>query len=87
MILDFRFDEGQGWGVVPVSSLADLDLLDKVSNYSYIDNDNAIVYLEENCDLVVYIETLKKMFNIKIDYNFIDDGEYSPIRNLERYSY
>ena len=87
MNLDFRFDAGHGWGVVPVSSLADVNLLDKISSYSYIDNDNAIAYLEEDCDLGIYIETLKKMFNIKIDFNFIDDGEYSPIRNLARYSY
>ena len=70
MILDFRFDAGHGWGVVPVSKLADLNLLDKISNYSYIDNDNAMAYLEEDCDLGIYIKALKKMFsNIEIDFN------------------
>lgn len=48
MQLDFYADPGHGWLAVPVALLARLDLLDRITSYSYIRGKTA--YLEEDGD-------------------------------------
>jgi len=48
MLLNFYEDPGHGWLAVPLALLARLELLDKVSSYSYMRG--RLAHLEEDCD-------------------------------------
>ncbi len=54
----YRFieDPGHGWLEVSLHELAELGLIDKISGYSYVSADRQQVYLEEDCDLSLFIE-------------------------------
>jgi hypothetical protein len=56
MRLNWITDPGHGWLVVPISELRELNIIDKISSYSYRKND--IAYLEEDCDAAIYIEAV-----------------------------
>jgi len=50
-------DPGHGWLEVTRAELEALNLLDKISRYSY--QRDALVYLEEDCDAPVFVEAKK----------------------------
>ncbi len=52
MVLNFYEDPGHGWLAVPLALLARLDLLDKVSSYSYMRG--RLAHLEEDCDYSLF---------------------------------
>jgi hypothetical protein len=52
MKLDFYEDPGHGWLAVPLELLDSLQLLDKVSSYSYIRG--RFAHLEEDCDYSLF---------------------------------
>lgn len=52
MKLNFYEDPGHGWLAVPLALLARLDLLDKVSSYSYMRG--RLAHLEEDCDYSLF---------------------------------
>jgi len=54
-----------------------------ISRYSYEDKTN--YYLEEDVDATLYLQNLKDQ-DIKINIHYLDDGDYSPIRDLCRVS-
>ena len=54
----FYSDPGHGWVKVPFSVLRDLDIVDKISYFSY--QRNAFAYLEEDGDLTQLIIALRK---------------------------
>ena len=58
MKLTYHTDPGHGWLAVPRALLADLNLLDKVTTYSY--QRGGTVYLEEDCDASVLCAALKE---------------------------
>ena len=49
---------GHAWASVPITLLEKLDILDKITPYSYLSGKRA--YLEEDCDLSTLIKTLKE---------------------------
>ena len=51
-------DPGHGWLEVRISDLKLLGIDKKVSGYSYRDPDGERAYLEEDCDMSLYIDTL-----------------------------
>lgn len=51
----FFRDPGHGWLRVPRSDLVEIGVLDKISPYSYQTDDGQFVFLEEDCDLSVYV--------------------------------
>lgn len=53
MQLTFNSDPGHGWLAVPLPLLVRLDLLDKISTYSYLRGQWA--HLEEDCDASVFL--------------------------------
>jgi hypothetical protein len=77
----FHFDAGHGWLAVSPK------LLDFVgfwpSEYSYFDRAKGIVYLEEDCDAITFIDKAKAK-NIELVIVKVDDGDNSPIRRLSR---
>lgn len=78
----FHYDAGHGWLEVEIKEIQELGIENKISVYSYRNGDKA--YLEEDCDISVFIKA--KKWNIE-DYREntieIDNGEYSKIRNYE----
>jgi hypothetical protein len=55
--LTFFTDGGHGWLKVPKKDLEKLGIADKITRYSYMNGDYA--YLEEDCDLALYLRALK----------------------------
>jgi len=52
----FYRDPGHAWLEVPLVELAQLNIVDKVTAYSYVNYGLACAYLEEDCDLSLYRE-------------------------------
>jgi hypothetical protein len=52
----FHQDDGHGWLEVPKAQLEKLDILSKITRYSYEKDEN--VYLEEDCDLSTFIKAI-----------------------------
>lgn len=80
--IDIYADPGHAWAAVPLAELSDLGIAHKISPYSYRHDTTA--YLEEDCDLSLYIEALKakgQEFKFKEHHTNHD----SPIRNFERF--
>jgi hypothetical protein len=48
---EFKHDPGHGWLAVHLSELHDLGIADKISDYSYYNYKNDMVWLEEDCDM------------------------------------
>jgi len=76
-------DAGHGWAEVSLSELKQLNILDKITSYSYIFKNNA--YLEEDCDLSTYIRALEEN-NINFEFEDNYQGNHSPIRNYGIYN-
>ncbi|CAB4121908.1 hypothetical protein UFOVP26_44 [uncultured Caudovirales phage] len=85
MALEFKFysDPGHGWLQVEKRLLVQLEIEDKISEYSYVKGDFA--YLEEDCDAAVLLMALKSK---GIEYQFdeiVSPVRDSPIRNYQPY--
>lgn len=77
------FDPGHAWGRVKKSELVELGIADKISDYSYQRGEYA--YLEEDCDLTLYINTLKAA---GVEFKFKEAGaktRQSKIRGYDSY--
>lgn len=53
----YTSDPGHGWGKVLRSTINELGIADQISPYSH--QELGFVYLEEDCDLPVFITALK----------------------------
>ena len=87
-------DPGHGWYRVSREMLRKMDLLDKISSFSYQKGD--WVYLEEDCDATIFFDRYKELFGdeyqIKITQNISDNmssiryydtfGKYSDEYNI-----
>jgi hypothetical protein len=78
-------DAGHGWAKVSLKELSRLNILDKISSYSYIHKNGLNAYLEEDCDLSTYIKALDAK---GIQYKFIEKhtDKSSKIRSYSRYT-
>jgi hypothetical protein len=75
-------DAGHAWGKVKRQVLQELNLLPKVSSYSYQYKDN--VYLEEDCDLNMLCQLLNEQdVRVKFVEKFTTGN--SRIRSYERF--
>ena len=84
MKLDFISDPGHGWCKAPVKLLQKLELLERVSPYSYIRGD--YVYLEEDCDLSLLMLAARDK-GIALAFRERNSPERpSRVRNYEHYS-
>ena len=85
MIKFYKFysDAGHGWIAVKRQELADLEILDKISGYSY--QKGKTVYLEEDCDATLFINKLKELDIIYAFTEKICNKDYSPVRSYESF--
>lgn len=84
MKLDFISDYGHGWCKTPIKLLKKLDLLERISHYSYIRGEFA--YLEEDCDLSLLMLAARDK-GIALTFRERNSPERpSRVRNYEGYS-
>lgn len=57
-------DPGHAWLEVTLDELKMLGIVDRISYFSYIDKVKNNVYLEEDCDLGVFVEKYEKVFGV-----------------------
>lgn len=84
----FYADPGHGWARVPRAELEALGLLSAITAYSY--QRKAYVYLEEDCDLGLYIKALKNRHgdDLKIKFReYVARERTSKIRSYARFSH
>lgn len=78
MVFNVYADPGHAWAKVPRKFLQELDILNRISSYSYQRKEN--VYLEEDCDLSLLVETLQSK-GIKFSFKEYHGNKTSRIRN------
>jgi hypothetical protein len=85
MEMEFKYyqDPGHGWVEVSADLLKKHNIVDKISQFSYYDDDSKMAYLEEDCDVDVLCQALKKA---GIQYKFKSiHVNLSPIRNMNAF--
>ena len=82
----FHSDPSHGWLEVQKKELEELNIINKVSEYSYINND--LVYLEEDCDAFIFINAFKSKFGVnpKIYEPLKDNYEIRSYRRFKKAS-
>jgi len=80
--LNFHNDGGHGWLECGRELISSADIADKISKYSYQRGDN--VYLEEDCDMPLLLDALRKR-SIGVVVNDMYQDE-SPVREYERFT-
>jgi hypothetical protein len=76
-------DSGHGWLAVSRSMLKESGVADKISNCSYQKGNT--VYLEEDCDMAIFVEALARK-GMKVGYGVEHTDGDSPIRGYDRYA-
>lgn len=61
MVFNAYVDPGHAWAKVPRKFLQELNLLERISSFSY--QSKEYVYLEADCDLSLFVETLQEKGN------------------------
>jgi len=71
--LKFINDPGHGWLSVSLKDIIDLDIVDKISAYSYMSPSRA--YLEEDCDASIFINAAKDAgWKLEIKESYSDNS-------------
>ena len=78
-------DPSHGWAKVTLKELLKLDIIDKISSYSYIHKNGLNAYLEEDCDLSTYLKALDSK-GIKYKFKTLHTNKSSKIRSYSRYT-
>ena len=78
----FYHDSGHGWYRVKRSVLEELNLLEHISSFSYVNG--ASVYLEEDRDASIFYNTVKKL-GLSVEEKQAKFFERSPIRSYHRF--
>jgi hypothetical protein len=76
-------DPGHAWAAVEISELQRLGIDTKISGYSY--REGSTVYLEEDCDLSLFVEAKRAVGELVVFDERFTNGE-SPIRNYIPYA-
>ena len=78
-------DAAHGWLEVRFEDLIDLNIHNKISNFSYIDSNKNLIYLEEDVDMVLFLKSYKEKYNKGLAYVVENNYEIHPIRELASY--
>jgi hypothetical protein len=78
-------DPSHGWAKVTLKELLKLDIIDKISSYSYIHKNGLYAYLEEDVDLSTYLKALDAK-GIKFRIIEKNANKSSKIRSYSRYT-
>lgn len=77
MKLTWICDPGHGWLVVPLEELRALNIVDRISRYSYLKD--GLAYLEEDCDASVYLKAINHNW---LESNITHLNNDAPCRNF-----
>lgn len=79
-------DPGHGWLAVPTKTLflMPIELIAKISRYSYQSDSGKTVYLEEDCDAAIFFEWAIANGH-RINQKMVPSNRQSRIRNLGRF--
>lgn len=89
LTINFYSDSAHGWAKVSINEIKELGIEKDITTYSYMTDDS--VFLEEDFDLNIYINAIKKQHGNDIDINFVehksrvDENGLSCIREYPRY--
>jgi len=83
MAFNFYEDPGHGWMKVPLATLVELGIADKISSYSYMRNESA--YLEEDCDASVFFNAWRAKYGVDPKLVRCFTNNQSRIRNYRSY--
>jgi len=85
---NFYSDPGHGWLRVPLQDIMDLDLVDKITKYSYMNatGSNIYVYLEEDLDAQSFMDAhyIRRLYPAQVNY-MEPATRRSHIRSLPSY--
>ena len=76
----FYFDSAHGWLEVHYEELKDLEILDRITHWSYRDDEK--VYLEEDIDAGTYVDAVKEQQGLEIKTISLDIRD-NHLRNPE----
>lgn len=77
-------DPGHGWLAVGIDELLVLGIADKISSYSYMNK--GIAYLEEDCDMALFIDTMASK-GVEVTLKHMNEPyNDSIIRSYRRFS-
>lgn len=88
LTLSFICDPGHGWLKVSFIHLKKYgeSIISRISRYSYISYKTKSLYLEKDCDAVLFLHTLSKLgieAKLKVSYS----KKQSKIRNYDDFNY
>ena len=78
-------DPGHAWAKVPTMVLVQLGIVDKISGCSYLDDYGRTAYLEEDCDLGVFMRAMEAL-DQPVTFHEVNQNTDSFIRNLPRFT-
>lgn len=83
LVIKVYSDPGHAWAAVKRKHLQELGILSQVSSYSY--QRGKTVYLEEDCDLSLYLKALNDDLRV---YTFKEKhtDKRSPIRSYDQFN-
>ena len=76
-------DPSHGWIKISLNHLNKLNLIDKITPFSFINNKHA--YLEEDCDASLLIDTLKQN-DIHFEFRYNHSNTSSKLRYYDSYN-
>jgi len=77
-------DPGHAWGCVEIDELQRLGIMHRISEYSYLDAERQVAYLEEDCDLPLFLDAkIKRAEPYNLNEQHTDDDIF--IRELPRF--
>ena len=82
MKFDRYYDPGHSWARVPRTLLTKLGIESQISSFSYMRNDHA--YLEEDCDLVLFVNAMNDHGKI-VEFRNKFSNKSSKIRSYAGY--
>ena len=84
--INYFTDPGHGWLEVPITVLKELKIYNLITHFSY--KKGGMAYLEEDCDMGLFLQTVKRLFNIdckQLNIVDINTNNSSVIRNYRSY--
>jgi len=78
-------DASHGWLEVSYEDLINLNIQNKISNFSYIDSTKKLIYLEEDYDMTLFMKSYKEKYKKGITYMIDNNFDIHPIRDLPSY--
>lgn len=73
----FHMDPGHGWLEVTKIEALELDIVEKISPYSYEDRKN--FYLEEDCDAALFIDAYVAKYGTKPEFVYRNHEDGFPL--------